>query len=249
MYVPAALRPRLARAEPGVAPHYVPAAVEYLTVFSPSLTQRLGAEDPARLVQQILYYTGGAHAVKQTDMVRQVALGHALVDFAASMQRDAAAADEPRTLAVGATTRRLYLVEVAPSLWLHAVGGPTYAVCARCAVDRRRRTRDRGATGRRVDAGAAPRRVGRMASTLRAQLTQLEYGAPHHLLHTHGRERLEQCLERYFAKWVPQWDVDGHTAPALRASPPTDVPAGLVAETQPCKFAVLTQSSPSTQAA
>lgn len=51
--------------------------------------------------------------------MRQVALANALIDFASSMQAEAAGA-ELRTLAVGTTARRLYLVEVAPDLWLHA---------------------------------------------------------------------------------------------------------------------------------
>ena len=60
---------------------------------------------------------------------------------------------------------------------------------------------------------------------------QLEHGAPHILWRERGREALEQSLERFFSKWVWQWDVERQWAPVLQASRPASVPSGLLAET------------------
>lgn len=58
----------------------------------------------------------------------------------------------------------------------------------------------------------------------------MEQGAPHTLWHRDGREALERSLERFFSKWVWQWDVEHQCAPVLHASQPASVRCGLLAE-------------------
>ncbi|WFD20263.1 hypothetical protein MCAP1_002507 [Malassezia caprae] len=207
-------RARLWRASRADEAHYEPAQVQYLVIFSPRLTEHLDAEDPERLAGQILYYTDIEQAVSQVQTMRQVALANALIDFATSMQADAGGA-ELRTLAVGTTARRLYLIEVAPDLWLHA--------CVALAHVRRGENRepkpwcnDSWMQQQLQDAWQAWR---------------LEHGAPHSFWRARGRDALEQSLERFFSKWVWQWDVERQWAPVLHASPPPRISSGLLAET------------------
>ncbi|WFC94609.1 hypothetical protein MBRA1_001242 [Malassezia brasiliensis] len=135
---------------------YVPAHVDHVMLFCPKLTQHLAAEDPARLTDQVLFYTSIANPVSHAAIAQQVALANALIDFA---------------------SRRLVSVENAWDTW------------------------------------------------------QLHHGDPDTVQTKHGREKLEQDLERFFSKWVWQWDVERQTASPLHASTPPPARIGLVAET------------------
>lgn len=60
---------------------------------------------------------------------------------------------------------------------------------------------------------------------------QLQHGDPDTVQTKYGREKLERDLERFFSKWVWQWDVERQTASPLHASAPPPARVGLVAET------------------
>lgn len=60
---------------------------------------------------------------------------------------------------------------------------------------------------------------------------QLQHGDPDQVLSERGREKLEQELERFFSKWVWQWDVERQIASPLHASAPPPPRVGIVAET------------------
>ena len=95
---------------------YVPAQVQYVMLFSPVLTEHLGAEDPARLIGQLLTCTSRESAVSHVQTERRIALANAFIDFGTSMQHHCRpdTRDEMRTLAVQSSHRRFYLVEVMP---------------------------------------------------------------------------------------------------------------------------------------
>lgn len=194
---------------------YVPAQVQYVMLFSPVLTEHLGAEDPARLIGQLLTCTSRESAVSQVQTVRRIALANAFIDFGTSMQHHCRpdTSDEMRTLAIHSSDRRFYLVEVVPDMWLHA--------CVALA---------------RKEGEALPYLVD--AWMQRQMLDawhgwRLQHGSPHDLMRTHGRETLERRLESYFSKWAWLWDVDAQYAPMLRASEPASMPSGLLTETAP----------------
>lgn len=246
MLVPEALRRRMQQLisdENGMRSGgtYRPAHVNYVMIFAPVLSEHLDAEDPTRLVEQILFYTSIERTVAQVNMVRQVALANALVDFASSMHRQQQCdGADLRRLAVASVARRLYLVEVLPDLWIHAVRALSIhsdSVYIAGAVE--------VAWGKPTAAPVACRRLGpaatagcmeRMAGSSAAihAYPQLQNGIANDILHNQGRAALEQRLEMYFSKWVWQWDVEHQYAPTLRASQPTGMPPGIAAETLPC---------------
>ena len=194
---------------------YVPAQVQYVMLFSPVLTEHLGAEDPARLIGQLLTCTSRESAVSHVQTVRRIALANALIDFGTSMQHHCRpeASDEMRTLAIHSSHRRFYLVEVVPDMWLHA--------CVTLAQ------KDGEALPYLVDAWMQRQMLDAWHGW------RLQHGSPHELMRTHGREALEHRLESYFSKWAWLWDVDAQYAPMLRASKPSGMPPGLLTETTP----------------
>lgn len=102
---------------------YVPAHVDHVMLFCPKLTQHLAAEDPARLADQVLFYTSIANPVPHATIAQQTALANALIDFASSQHSKAHASAHTglRKVAVTSTGRRLVSVEVHPQYWMHAV--------------------------------------------------------------------------------------------------------------------------------
>lgn len=218
--VPARLRPWLWTPGAG-SDAYVPAHVRYLMIFSPPLAQHRDAEDPKRLTEQLLFYTGEESAVSQAQMVRQVALASALVDFGRAAPAGTSASatgSHPRRVSAASTSRRLLLVEVEPDVWLHAcIAVPQYA--------------GRGGKPEHlhwlVDAAAEQQLLDAWAQW------RLRYGDPGALLHRDGRAALERTLEHFFSRWVWQWDVEHQHVPLLRASAPRPPPLGMVAETIP----------------
>lgn len=102
------------RAKPST---YTPAFVHYVVVFSPALSRQHAAEDPARVTDQILVYTGRESAVPRAQMIRQVALANALIAFATEMH---GSQSSTRRISAGSSMRRLLLVEVERDVWLHA---------------------------------------------------------------------------------------------------------------------------------
>lgn len=123
--VPAALKARLYGPSAGyrtTPDAYEPAHVEYLMVLSPTLSEHLGAEDPARLTTQILFYTGSGSTVSAEQTVRNVALANALVEFGSAMhERQYAASAALRRVSADSEARRLLFVEVQSGYWIHAV--------------------------------------------------------------------------------------------------------------------------------
>ena len=194
---------------------YVPAQVQYVMLFSPVLTEHLGAEDPARLIGQLLTCTSRESAVSHVQTVRRIALANAFIDFGTSMQHHCRpeASDEMRTLAIHSSHRRFYLVEVVPDMWLHA--------CVTLAQ------KDGKALPYLVDAWMQRQMLDAWHGW------RLQHGSPHELMRTQGREALEHRLESYFSKWAWLWDVDAQYAPMLRASKPPGMPPGLLTETTP----------------
>ncbi|KAL4398772.1 hypothetical protein ACI68E_004169 [Malassezia pachydermatis] len=126
MHVADAFRQRLrqAWAEPSDPPPvYKPAHVQYVMIFSPRWTEHKEAEDPERLVGQLLMYTSTEGAVSHGQMTRQVAMANALIDFTASMHQHihTLPTTNLRSLAIALATRRMYLLEVLPDLWMYTV--------------------------------------------------------------------------------------------------------------------------------
>lgn len=137
-----------------------------MMIFCPRLTQHLAAEDPARLADQILYYTSLENAVAQATIVRQVALANALTDFASSVHRQHHPETGLRRLAVGSKARRLILVEVQPHFWLHVVRCFSHAVYHDRTVDSAESQAAAPAVARRgMGAAPAPGRLGYLAGT------------------------------------------------------------------------------------
>lgn len=226
MFVPEALRTRFwpKFSDRAQDRKYIPAHVQYVMIFSPVLTEHLGAEDPGRLIGQQLFYTSMENAVSKVQTVREIALANALIDFSTSMQHHCGQeSEEQRKLAVQSAERRLYLVEVFPDMWLHAS----------VALARWNLKND----GDKL-----------MPWLVDAWMHQqmedawhgwrLQYGPPHVLFLDQGREVLEKCLESYFSKWTWQWNVDVQYAPVLRTSEPASVKSGLVGETLPTLEAI-----------
>lgn len=126
--LPSALRTGLFSPQgEGRGPVYVPAHVHYMLIFCPRITEHLSVEDPARLSDQVLFFTSIENPVSQGTIVRQVALANALVDFASSQHRNQHDNEEPglRRLAVSSDARRLLLLEVQPHFWVHVVRYPS----------------------------------------------------------------------------------------------------------------------------
>ncbi|WFC99298.1 hypothetical protein MYAM1_002042 [Malassezia yamatoensis] len=63
-------------------------------------------------------------------------------------------------------------------------------------------------------------------------LWQLQHGDTDLFLDNHGRERLEAELEKFFSKWVWQWDIEHQLASPLHASRPPPARVGIVNETR-----------------
>ncbi|WFD07039.1 hypothetical protein MVES1_002395 [Malassezia vespertilionis] len=197
---------------------YEPAYVQYLLVFSPLLTANLHAEDPAKLADQILYYTSMESAVPQAKLVRQVALANAFADFATWMHGQQYHTTDTglRSLAIGSQHRRLVLVEVAQDMWMHAC----IALAAWKPYGEHR---------------PAPWLEDCWAQEqLRAAWTawRLANGDPDTIMEDKGRSALEQSLEQFLSKWVWRWDVEHQWAPALPAAPSAPR-VGMVLETMP----------------
>lgn len=221
MFVPNVIKSHLSHVLPDRSREstYLPAHVQYVMIFSPGLTDHLGPEDPARLTGQLLFYTSAENAVPRVQMVRQIALANAFIEFGVSMQRycHPDTHETLRKLAVRSTKQCFYLVEVVPDMWLHA-----------CIVLPQWKVGDEVKSLAWISDAWMHRQMLDAWHSWR-----LQYGSPHVLLHEHGRDALESRLEPFFSKWTWLWDVDAQYAPVLRASDPKYVPSGLVAETVP----------------
>lgn len=196
------------RAKP---PTYTPAFVHYVVIFSPALGHQHAPEDPARVTDQILVYTGRESAVPRAQMIRQVALANALIAFATEMHGSQRSSTR-RRVSAGSSMRRLLLVEVERDLWLHA--------CIMLA---------------HVDAGGRATSAQWQSDEWMCRrmceawdLWRLRHGSATAMLAGGRRAELESVLERHFSKWAWTLDVEGQHAASVVDAP---IRAGLVAET------------------
>lgn len=162
------LRPHLfASSDKGVDDGYIPAHVHYMMIFCPKWTQHLSDEDPARLADQLLFYTTKENAVSQPAILRQVALANAFTEFATGVHEQHArqGVQGLRRLAVAAGARTLVFVEALPGLWVHAVCTAYSPVYNTRAMGIRWRSTPGSLAGRRMGAAAVARCVGSVAGT------------------------------------------------------------------------------------
>ncbi|WFD43387.1 hypothetical protein MPSI1_002048 [Malassezia psittaci] len=187
---------------------YRPAHVHHVILFNPRLTEHLSTEHPSRLADQILFYTSIENPVSQTTIVRQVALANALIDFANrqyEQQYPEAKGQTNRRVSVNSSSRRWISVEVQPNYWLYAQQMHLPWIVTEWVQQQLQNAWD---------------------------LWQTQHGDTDLFLDVYGRERLEAEMEKYFSKWVWQWDIEHQLASPLHASRPPPARIGIVNQTR-----------------
>ncbi|KAJ8586900.1 hypothetical protein M405DRAFT_771033, partial [Rhizopogon salebrosus TDB-379] len=187
----------------------------YLTIYNPTLrpSEKVSDDDEdAEEQAQILFYTSRERAASRDNMLRQVGLAMALVNFSQIFHSTDTCHN------VHSQSRRMIMLNPEPDFWIHA------------SIDLPKTPRSLTSKSKEKDKGKGKGKEKEQASTappsydyhdgslhdyaIREHLLRgyeqfkLTHGSFTSILYSLGQEALELQLERFFTVWAWSWDLD-----------------------------------------
>ncbi|KAG6330415.1 hypothetical protein ID866_8674 [Astraeus odoratus] len=178
----------------------IPPALLYLTIYNPTIRPSCAVpedNEDAEEQAQILFYTSREQAVSRDQMLRQVGLAKALVNFAENFHSTASYQN------VHSQSKRMIMLSPEPNFWIHAA--IELAKTPQASLSKTGKGK-----GKESQDGLPPPEY---------HDNSVHDSEVHsHLLRGYeefkGQQALEAQLERFFTVWAWSWDLEG--GPSLK---------------------------------